>query len=129
MFGLCCFLFPTVIIFYYLSKILWAFVSYILLGFCYFMQKVESGPFYLTLSRSGIIVPLLYIFILISNVEHILICLLTICLFFKRFSLFVREHKQGKWHTEGEAVSLLNKEPNAGLHSIPGPWDSDPSRR
>lgn len=69
---------PGITVFHYLlSKIFSAVVSYVLLGFYYFMKKDKSGPFYSVLTGSGIIVVLFCIFIMTSDIEHILICLLT----------------------------------------------------
>ena len=56
--------------------------------------------------------------------------------YFLRFYLFERVREQDSEHEvqrgaegEGEADSLLSKEPDTELGLIPGPWDNDLSQR
>ena len=67
-----CFLSPGITVFHCLSKVFTTVVSYILLDFCYFTQKAESGLFLSILTGSDDSVVLFCIFILTSDTEYIL---------------------------------------------------------
>lgn len=54
--------------------------------------------------------------------------LVCVCVFRFYCFIYLTEHKQEQWQTEGEreAGSLLSREPNVGLD---GPWDHDLRQR